>query len=115
MQAPTPSDFGKLSLGDLVWVASAQPVLEEDQEDDLIRRARAGDVSALDQLVLRTLRIAIDEAIRTRGLGEPQRRLIRQGVTTLLKTARLYDPIKDGRFSSYARNRVRHAISERVS
>lgn len=114
MHAPPTSDFDGLSVGDLVLMASDQPVLDDAIEDALIRRAGEGDLGALEQLVLRNLRIAIDEAIRTRGLGLPQRKLVRTGVNTLVEAARSYDPIAHGRFSEHARTQVRSAMRESV-
>jgi DNA-directed RNA polymerase sigma subunit (sigma70/sigma32) len=109
------SDLAQLSLGDLVAVASAQPVLEAADEDSLVKRAQLGDAEASEQLVLRNLRIAIDEAIRTRGLGLPQRELVPTGVRTLLDAIRSYDPLADGPFSSHVRARVRRAMRAIIS
>jgi DNA-directed RNA polymerase sigma subunit (sigma70/sigma32) len=108
-------DLAQLSLGDLVAVASAQPVLEAEDEDSLVKRAQYGDADAREQLVMRNLRIAIDEAIRTRGLGLPQRELVPTGVRTLLDAIRSYDPLVDGRFSSHVRARVRRAMRASIS
>ena len=108
-------DLGQLSLGDLVAVASAQPVLDEDDEDSLVKRAQCGDTEAREQLVMRNLRIAIDEAIRTRGLGLPQRKLVSTGVRTLLDAIRFYDPTVDGPFSAHVRSQVRRALKASLS
>lgn len=115
MHQPAQIEFDELSLGDLVSMASDQPVLDQAHEDVLIRGAAEGDAGALEQLVLRNLRIAIDEAIRTRGLGLPQRQLVRMGVSTLVEAARSYDPLAHGRFSEHARRRVRSAMRESIS
>jgi DNA-directed RNA polymerase sigma subunit (sigma70/sigma32) len=104
------SDLDHLSLGDLVAVASAQPLLDAEDEDGLVKRAQFGDADAREQLVMRNLRVAIDEAIRTRGLGLPQRQLVPTGVRTLLDAIRTYDPLEDGTFSSYVRVQVRRAM-----
>jgi len=108
-------DLAQLSLGDLVAVASAQPVLEAEDEDSLVKRAQFGDADASEQLVMRNLRIAIDEAIRTRGLGLPQRELVPTGVRTLLAAIRSYDPLEDGAFSSHLRAQVRRAMKASLS
>jgi DNA-directed RNA polymerase sigma subunit (sigma70/sigma32) len=112
MTTSTPSDpdLDHLSLGDLVAVASAQPLLEAEDEESLVRRAQLGDAEAREQLVMRNLRIAIDEAIRTRGLGLPQRELVPTGVRTLLAAIRSYDPLADGAFSGHVRAQVRRAM-----
>lgn len=109
------ADLAGLSVGSLVWMASAQPVLDERTEDELIRLAREGSREALEQLAMQNLRIVIDEAIRTRGLGLSQRKLVRVGVNALIEAVRYYDPQVDGRFSSHLRARVRSAFRETIS
>lgn len=107
--------FDQLSVGDLVSMASAQPVLGGEEEERLGRRIRSGDSDAVQELVAGSLRIAIDEAIRTRGLGLPQRHLVRTGVRALVEAAQAYDPVEHGRYSSYARSRVRSAMVTSIS
>jgi DNA-directed RNA polymerase sigma subunit (sigma70/sigma32) len=109
------SDLAKLSVGSLVWMASAQPVLDESSEDNLIQRARVGDRDALEQLAVRNLRIVIDEAIRARGRGLSQQRLVRVGLGALLDAVRFYEPLVHGRFSSHLRDRVRLALQDTIS
>jgi DNA-directed RNA polymerase sigma subunit (sigma70/sigma32) len=106
--------FDQLSVGDLVSMASAQPLLAAEEEACLVRRIHDGDPRAVEELVLGNLRIAIDEAIRTRGLGKPQRELVRTGVRTLVETARSYDPDRHGPFSLHARSTVRTAMIRSV-
>ena len=109
------ADLASLSVGSLVWMASAQPVLDEPTEDELIRSAREGSREALEQLAVQNLRIVIDEAIRTRGLGLPQGKLVRMGVSALIEAARYYDPQMHGRFSSHLRSQVRAAFRKSIS
>jgi DNA-directed RNA polymerase sigma subunit (sigma70/sigma32) len=108
------SDLATLSVGSLVWMASAQPVLDDRTEDELIELAREGDRQALEQLAMRNLRIVIDEAIRTRGLGASQGKLVRLGVGALVDAARYYDPTVHGRFSSHLRTTVRGAFQKTI-
>ncbi len=115
VHAPSAPSISQMSLGDLVAVASAQPILDAHDEETLIQRARAGDAEAREQLIMGNLRIAIDEAIRTRGLGLPQRTLVPMGVSTLLEAIRSYDPAVHGPFSSHVRARVRLAMKAGVS
>jgi DNA-directed RNA polymerase sigma subunit (sigma70/sigma32) len=107
-------DLSSLSIGSLVWMASSQPVLDEATEDQLIQRAGHGDRAALEQLAMSNLRIVIDEAIRSRGLGTPQDKLVRAGVRALVDAVRYYDPQRHDRFSSHVRSRVRAALNESV-
>jgi len=109
------ADLAHLSIGSLVWMASAQPVLDEPAEDALVRGAREGDRQALEQLAVANLRIVIDEAIRARGLGRPQRELVRIGVGALLDAVRFYDPEAHGRFSDHLRARVRQAVGRTIA
>lgn len=113
--APPTPDLAQLSLGDLIRVASAQPVLDEHDEDSLIALARLGDAEAREQLVMRNLRVAIDEAIRRRGWGLPQRKLVPMGISTLIEASRTYDPARDGSFSSYVRSRVRLSMNQETA
>jgi DNA-directed RNA polymerase sigma subunit (sigma70/sigma32) len=117
MTAPTitPDVVTELDIVDLVEVASAQPLMDEHDEDTLVDRARQGDSEAREELVMRNLRVAIDEAIRTRGLGQPQRKLVPTGVRTLLDAIGSYDPLVDGPFSSHVRARVRRAMKASLS
>jgi DNA-directed RNA polymerase sigma subunit (sigma70/sigma32) len=103
------------SLDELVTTASREPVLDEQGEATLAGRWRDGDPAALERLVMGNLRIAVDEAIRNRGLGFSQQRLVRRGVAVLMDAASDYDPDRDGPFSSFARLRVRSALSQDVS
>ena len=106
--------FDQLSVGDLVSMASEQPFLGEEDEAGLVRRIHQGDAGAVEELVRGNLRIAIDEAIRTRGLGRPQRDLVRVGVRMLVEAAQCYDPHEHGPFVNHARARVRNAMIQSV-
>jgi len=107
--------FDQLGVGDLVTMASEQPRLAHEEETRLVARIREGDAAAVESLVLGNLRIAVDEAIRTRGLGLPQRALVRTGVRTLVEAARTYEPAEHGAFSAYARTSVREALFKSIS
>lgn len=107
--------FDQLSVGDLVSMASAQPLLAEEDEQSLIRRIHAGDADAVEVLVRGCLRIAIDEAIRTRGLGLPQRELVRLGVRSLVDAAQTYEPALHGRFADHARAGVRETLIRSIN
>ena len=106
--------FDQLSVSDLVSMASAQPLLAEEDVAGLVLRIRAGDAAAIEELVVANLRIAIDEAIRTRGLGRSQRELVRTGVRTLVEAAQVYDPIEHGSFMRHAQSSVHAAMLKSV-
>jgi RNA polymerase primary sigma factor len=109
------ADLAHLSIGSLVWMASAQPVLDELAEDELILRAREGDRQALEQLAVANLRVVIDEAIRARGLGRPQHELVRVGIAALLQAVRFYEPALHGRFSAHLLAQVRQAVGRTIA
>jgi len=115
MRTSTTSYLTEVSLTELVTVASSEPPLDEQREAALALRVRDGDLDALERLVMGNLRIAVDEAIRNRGLGSSQGALIRYGVRTLMEAARSYDPDRHGSSSRYASRLVRTALSENVS
>jgi DNA-directed RNA polymerase sigma subunit (sigma70/sigma32) len=108
------AELATLSVGSLVWMASAQPVLDELTEDELIQAAREGKRDALEELAVRNLRVVVDEAIRCRGLGTPQGRLVRAGVAALLEAVRVYDPSAHGRCSEHIRSSVREALQRKI-
>jgi RNA polymerase primary sigma factor len=114
MLESTTSYLTGASLDELVTTASTEPLLDERGESLLALRVRNGDPDALERLILGNLRVAVDEGIRNRGLGAPQRDLIRDGVRVLMEAAGAYDPDIHGRFSMYVKARVRRALSEDV-
>ena len=115
MREATTSYLADAPVGELVDTASREPLLDDEHESALIRRVREGDSEALERLVMSNLRVAVDEAIRNRGLGQSQRMLVRRGISVLVEAARTYDPDRHGPFSGYASRRVRSTLSEDVS
>ena len=96
-------------------VKSALARLDEKEEAALTRALRDGESDAIERLALGTLRIAVDEAIRTRGLGLRQGDLVRLGVSALVGAMRTYDPTGTERFSEHVRARIRRVLRESVS
>lgn len=115
MREATTSYLADAPVGELVTTASREPLLDEEHELALVRRVREGDAEALERLVMSNLRVAVDEAIRNRGLGQSQRLLVRRGIGVLIEAARMYDPDVHGPFSEFAGRRVRSTLSEDVS
>ncbi len=108
----TTSDLHALSLDNLVWLASAQPLLDDRTESELVARRGAGDRRATEKLVLSNVRVVLDEAIRARGLGRSQEILVRAGVRALVEAVRCYDAAEHGAFSDHLRDRVRAALRQ---
>lgn len=109
MQIST-DDIADAPLADLVARASNTRILDEREEAQLVGRCVSGQDAALDVLVRAHLRVAVDEAIRNRGLGARQDRLARAAARALVESAPEYDPAQHGSFSAWARRIVREAI-----
>jgi len=89
---------------------SRHPVLTTEQEQDVARRAQAGDAEALDVLVLSNLRFVISVAKRYQNRGIPFADLIQEGNSGLITAAHKFDPDQGVKFISYAVWWIRQAI-----
>lgn len=85
-------------------------LLGPDEEADLARRIRAGERTALEELVASNLRFVVSVARRYRHIGVPLHDLVTEGNLGLLEAARRFDERKGVRFTSYAIWWVRQAI-----
>jgi RNA polymerase primary sigma factor len=86
------------------------PLLDAGQEDDVARRARAGDGAAFETLIRSNLRFVVSVAKRyqNRGLSFPD--LVQEGNVGLVTAARKFDPDQGVKFISYAVWWIRQAI-----
>ena len=110
MPTETPFEVTSASVEDLVARASETPVLDASQQARLAARLKGGQQDALSELIEAHLRVAVDEAIRNRGLGLPQDVLVREAARALVACAPVYDPDRHGSFARYARRKIRAAI-----
>ena len=110
-----PFEVTSASVEDLVARASAVPVPDASLQERLAARLRGGQPEALSELVEMHLRVAVDEAIRNRGLGLPQNVLVREAARALVACAPEYDPERDGSFARYARGEIRAALHRALS
>lgn len=76
--------------------------LTPEQEIEVAHRARAGDESALNELVVANLRFVVMIAKRFRDRGVPFPDLVQEGNMGLMLAARKFDPERGVRFISYA-------------
>jgi RNA polymerase primary sigma factor len=87
------------------------PRLTAEQEQNLSKKALAGDRDAVNRLVECNLLLVVSIAKRFYGCGLPLLDLIQEGNLGLIKAAEKYDGSKGFRFSTYATYWVRQAIS----
>ena len=93
----------------------AYRLLSRDDELALGRRIRAGDESAISELVCANLRFVISIAKRYQNQGVTLSDLINEGNVGLLRAARKYDDAKGVKFISYAVWWIRQAIVQALS
>jgi len=89
-------------------------LLTPEEELDLGRRARAGDVRARARLIEKNLRLVVPVAKRYRGMGLPFEDLIPEGNLGLIKAADRYDPEMGYSFSTNAIWWIRQTIGRAV-
>ena len=108
----SPDNISGASLADLVACASESRSLDREEAARLSQDGGPEEDDTLQTLVRTHLRIAVDEAIRNRGLGKRQDHLARAGALALVRAAPDFDPEEHGSFSRYARRVVRDAIKD---
>jgi RNA polymerase primary sigma factor len=94
-------------------IAKSKPLTVEE-EKALSSRIKAGDASAIHELVQHNLKIVVTIANRHIGQGVPIDDLIQEGNIGLYEAAQRFDQRGDTRFISYASLWVRKRINEAV-
>lgn len=89
---------------------SRHPLLSATEEDAIARRARAGDLEAMDQLVQANLRFVVSVAKRYQNRGLSFADLVQEGNVGLVTAARKFDPDHGVKFISYAVWWIRQSI-----
>jgi RNA polymerase primary sigma factor len=87
------------------------PRLTLEEEQELSRRAKIGDKTAVNKLVESNLLLVVSIAKKYYGCGLPLLDLIQEGNIGLITAANKYDGEKGFRFSTYATYWIRQAIS----
>jgi RNA polymerase nonessential primary-like sigma factor len=93
-----------------------RPLLTVQEEINLSRRSRQGDVTARHRLIEGNLRLVIKVALRYVGRGTPLMDLIEEGNLGLIRAVEGFDAERGIRFSTYAmfwiRQRIEKALFE---
>jgi RNA polymerase primary sigma factor len=90
-------------------------LLDAQEEKDLSRRAREGDLAARRRLIECNLRLVISIAKKYRGRGVLFEDLIQEGNAGLIRAVEKFDPEMGNRFSTYATWWIRQAVTRAVA
>ncbi|MDC7232582.1 MAG: RNA polymerase sigma factor RpoD/SigA [Spirochaetales bacterium] len=90
------------------------PLLTREEEDEIARKAVAGDQLAKDKLVRANLRFVVNVSKKYQNQGLPLDDLISEGNIGLINAIEKYDPDKGYHFISYAVWWIRQSILKAV-
>ena len=90
------------------------PLLSEEEEKELGRKAAAGDADAGHRLEVANLRLVVSLAKRYTGRGVPLMDLIQEGNIGLMRAVEKYDYTKENKFSTYAAWWIKEAIQRSI-
>lgn len=93
---------------------SGLKLLKSDEEYELGKRIKAGDVEARNELVEKNLRLVINVVKRYNSVDLTREDLIQEGNLGLIKAAEYFDPELGYKFSTYAMWWIRQAITRAI-
>jgi RNA polymerase primary sigma factor len=102
-------------LSEYLDEVSQEPLLSPDEEVELAKRIKEGDLIARDRLIRANLRFVISVAKQFSQSGLPLTDLINEGNIGLIKAAEKFDETKGFKFISYAVWWIRQCIIQAIS
>lgn len=105
----------QISLQSYLHEVSGVDLLTPEQEVELARRVRRGEVEARNELARCNLRLVLSMARRYVGSGLPFLDLVQEGNLGLLEAVDKFDPERGFRFSTYACWWIRQAITRAIA
>jgi RNA polymerase primary sigma factor len=103
------------SLDQYLSEISAYPLIGREDEAELARRIRAGEDTAMEELVRANLRFVVSVAKRYQNQGVSLADLINEGNIGLIRAAQKFDETKGIKFISYAVWWIRQAILQALA
>lgn len=94
---------------------SKQPMISQEEEIELAKRAKEGDINATNKLIQANLRFVISVAKQYQNKGLPLIDLIQEGNCGLVEAISKFDETKGFKFISYAVWWIRQAIIKAIS
>ena len=91
------------------------PMISDQEEIELVIRARNGEEKALDNLVCANLRFVVSVAKKYQSRGLPLHDLINEGNLGLVKAVLKYDETRGFKFISYAVWWIRQSIMQALT
>jgi RNA polymerase primary sigma factor len=103
------------SLDKYLQEVGREPLITSEQEVELARRIRTGDMAALEKLTRANLRFVISVAKQYQNQGLPLQDLINEGNLGLIRAAEKFDETRGFKFISYAVWWIRQSILQALA